>query len=752
MNRKNFLIEAALIAAMIVGVMLWRSFQGKEETGPKDPVAIIPVPEVLEERAGSFVFDDRCRIAQRGDLGALSGYLKQALEARNISIPEVRSINNSEVIPQSIMLQLVDGGSLTGEAYQLEVFPDGIDIVAGTERGLFYGIQSLLQLIDVDDNAEIPGVFIQDEPAYAWRGLMLDACRQTHSMETVKRYIDLLAYHKMNTLHWHLTEDQGWRIQIDSWPKLTEVGAFRTQPDGSRYGSFFSKDQIREVVEYASARQITVVPEIEMPGHSQAALAAYPELSCTGGPHEVWNDWGVSKEIYCAGNERSFEFIFDVLSEVVELFPGPYIHLGGDEAPVTRWESCSKCQRRMQQLGLDDEHDMQPWFMNRVADSLSAMGKTVIGWDEILHPDLQEDAIVQAWRSMDKVTEAVAAGHRVIASPTSHAYFDYGVETTDLEKVYSFNPGAYNPDGLIGGSCNLWSEHIPEPALDQKAFPRAVAMAEVLWSGSGARDYEGFHADLQIHYSRLEKLGVNYGYEKTPVAFASTAAPEGYLDLAFEPGQQDLRIFFGLGEFEPDTNDVEFIEPNHLALFDGDQTLSARAFRFGKAWGPAYTRTFRIGAATGKKVSLKEDFHPNYTGGGSNALTDGRAGTTAFRDGIWQGFFGKNLDATIDLGAETALDTVSCSFLQYNNAWIFAPRSLTVYGGASIESMQQLGSTRSSVAPKQRGQFISELKVVFEEQEVRYLRVVVENLGKCPPWHEAAGADAWIFADEIVAR
>lgn len=752
MNRKNFLIEAALIGAMIVGVMLWRSFQGKDEAVPRDPVAIIPVPQVLEERAGSFEFEDRIRIAQRGDLGELSDYLRQALEARGIRIQEIQSISNSEVLPQSIMLQLVEGGSMTGEAYQLEVFPDGIDIVAGTERGLFYGMQSLLQLIDRGDNAEIPGVFIQDQPAYAWRGLMLDACRQTHSVETVKRYIDLLAYHKMNTLHWHLTEDQGWRIQIDSWPKLTEVGAYRTQPDGSTYGAYFSKDQIREVVEYASTRQITVVPEIEMPGHSQAALAAYPELSCTGGPHEVWNDWGVSKEIYCAGNERSFEFIFDVLGEVVELFPGPYIHLGGDEAPVTRWESCSKCQRRMQQLGLDDEHDMQPWFMNRVADSLSAMGKTVIGWDEILHSDLQEDAIVQAWRSMDKVAEAVAAGHRVIASPTSHAYFDYGVETTDLEKVYSFNLGAYDPKGLIGGSCNLWSEHIPEPTLDQMAFPRAVAMAEVLWSGPGAQDYKAFYSNLQLHYSRLEKHGVNYGYEKTPVTFASTAAPEGYLDLAFEPGQQDLRIFFGLGEFEPDTNDVEFIEPNHLALFDGDQTLSARAFRFGKAWGPTYTRTFRIGAATGKKVSLKEDFHPNYAGGGSNALTDGRAGTTTFRDGIWQGFFGTNLDATIDLGAETALDTVSCSFLQYNNAWIFAPRRLTVYGGASIESMQQLGSIRSRVDPKQRGQFISELKVVFEEQEVRYLRVVIENLGKCPPWHEAAGADAWIFADEIVAR
>ena len=310
----------------------------------------------------------------------------------------------------------------------------------------------------------------------------------------VKRYIDLLALYKMNVLHWHLTEDQGWRIAIDKYPKLTEVGAWRDDGQGGKYGGFYTKEDIREVIEYATERGITVVPEIELPGHSQAALAAYPQFSCTGGPFEVETEWGVFKEIYCAGNDSTFIFLEDVLSEVMELFPSEYIHIGGDEVPKYRWEHCEKCQRRIHIEGLYDEHELQSYFISRIGNFLATKERKMIGWDEILEGGLPEGATVQSWRGFDGAKTAVLSGHQAIVSPTSHAYFDYGLNDIDLEKVYEFNP---IPEGIsqkeeilvLGGECNMWSERAPQHKVDSKVFPRMIAMSEVLWSGNDQKNF-----------------------------------------------------------------------------------------------------------------------------------------------------------------------------------------------------------------------------------------------------------------------
>jgi hexosaminidase len=363
--------------------------------------------------------------------------------------------------------------------------------------------------------------------------MLLDCGRHFMTKDFVKRYIDLLAYHKLNVLHWHLTEDQGWRIEIKKYPRLTAEGAWRPatradeQPRDDRgcYGGFYSQDDIREVVAYAASRYVTIVPEIELPGHCLAALAAYPELSCTGGPLAVATQWGIYDDVYCAGNDRVFEFLDDVLTEVVALFPAPYIHVGGDEVPKTRWQACPKCQARMKAEHLADERELQSYFIRRVEQMLTKRGRRLIGWDEILEGGLPPRATVQSWRGMDGALAAARAGHDVISSPTSHCYIDYpqGPDPTmptwmkqiTLETIYSFEPTATELTAeqarhVLGAEANLWTEYAPQPHVDHQAFPRLCALAELTWSPAEKRDFGDFSRRMGVHYQRLDALGVEY--------------------------------------------------------------------------------------------------------------------------------------------------------------------------------------------------------------------------------------------------
>ncbi|MEO1255783.1 MAG: beta-N-acetylhexosaminidase, partial [Bacteroidota bacterium] len=433
------------------------------------------------------------------------------------------------------------------EGYQLTVSGSGVSIKANTEITLMHGLQSLRQLLYLHGQ-ELPFVEIQDNASFQWRGMLLDCSRHFMEKEFVKRYIDLLALYKMNVLHWHLTEDQGWRIEIDKYPKLTEIGAWRDDDNGGKYGGFYTKEDIREIVAYATVRGVEVVPEIELPGHSQAALAAYPQFSCTGGPFEVETEWGVFKEIYCAGNDSTFFFLEDVLREVMELFPSKYIHIGGDEVPKYRWEHCEKCQRRIAIEGLHDEHELQSYFIKRVSNFLKANDKQLIGWDEILEGGLPENAIVQSWRGFEGAKEAVGLGHQAIVSPTSHAYFDYGLNDIDMERVYDFNPipeGAKEEDKslILGGECNMWSERAPQEKVDSKVFPRILAMAEVLWSGAEGKDYEGFRERVVKHYKMLDQLGVTYGFETVPVKI-TTETKDSKLFASLDSYDDGISIFY----------------------------------------------------------------------------------------------------------------------------------------------------------------------------------------------------------------
>ena len=440
----------------------------------------------------------------------------------------------------------IDGGG-GPESYRLTVSESGISIAGGDHAGLFYGLQTLSQLlpaglgdgaVSVTGPLEVPSVGIDDAPRFGYRGMHLDVGRHFFGPDFVKRYIDMLAHYKINRLHWHLTEDQGWRIEIDRYPRLTEVGAYRAQThighgredfdgDGQRYGGFYTKDEIRDIVAYAESRYVTIVPEIEMPGHSLAALAAYPEFACTDGPFEVGMRWGVFEDIYCPSDE-TFEFLQNVLTEVMELFPGELIHVGGDEAPKARWEESEFVRALKEREGLADEHEVQSWFIQRIERFLNASGRRLIGWDEILDGGLAPDATVMSWRGTVGGIEAARQGHDVVMTPYSHLYLDF-YQTQDqegeplaiggflpLDTVYSYEPvpeelTPAEAAHILGAQANVWTEYMKtEEHVEYMVFPRMFALSEVVWSPSDRKDFDRFVARLDWHFDRLEALGVNY--------------------------------------------------------------------------------------------------------------------------------------------------------------------------------------------------------------------------------------------------
>jgi hexosaminidase len=511
---------------------------GAEEAGRSIPM-IIPQPAQMELAPGEFSMTAATAIVvEPGPAGVrgVGDYLAVCLRQATGLDLAVRDAAGGETPVNAILLTTAGAPAELGdEGYELVVKPEGVLLRAPRPAGLARGVQTLRQLLPPDCEktggratgaaaGRVPCLRISDRPRYRWRGLLLDCGRHFMTKEFVKRYIDLLAYHKLNVLHWHLTEDQGWRIEIKKYPKLTEVGAWRGE-GAERYGGFYTQEDVKEIVAYAQSRYVTVVPEIELPGHSRAALASYPELSCTGGPFTVATNWGVFEDVYCAGNEQTFAFLEDVLTEVMALFPSEYVHIGGDECPKARWKACPKCQARIQAEGLRNEDELQSYFIRRVEKFLNAKGRRLIGWDEILEGGVAPNATVQSWRSMKGAVAAAQSGHDFIASPVSHCYVDYpqtpnpavpdmpGIIT--LEKTYSFEPTPpelTEAEGrhVLGAEVNIWTEGAPQERVDHQVFPRLCALAEVTWSPAKQRNWDDFSGRMNTHYRRLDALGVTY--------------------------------------------------------------------------------------------------------------------------------------------------------------------------------------------------------------------------------------------------
>jgi hexosaminidase len=533
------LIKAIVVVTLVSSQAI---FVSKAQTKPL--VDIIPVPASTVLGKGTFLLSSKTKIVileNTPEFNETAKYLANQLKSENQLSLEV--VSTPKIIKNSIVLK-IDGAVKGKESYELDVTKNDIILNGADQAGLFYGVQSLLQLAYSGKNGakdcSIQCMQVKDAPSFVWRGMHLDVCRHFFSAEFVKRTIDMLAMYKINTFHWHLTDDQGWRIEIKKYPKLTEIGSWRnetmvgpysdTDPkfDGIRYGGYYTQEQIKDVVAYAQKRHITIVPEIEMPGHAVAALSAYPEFSCTGGPFKVYTKWGVSDDVYCAGKEGMFGFLEDILEEVVDLFPGEYIHIGGDECPKIRWKACPFCQKRIKDEGLKDELELQSYFVKRIERFVASKGKKLIGWDEILEGGLPERASVMSWRGYEGGIEAVHTGHDVVMTPGEFCYFDH-YQSQDkakeplafggflpLEKVYSFSPvppqlSALEAKHVLGAQANVWTEYIPsEKQAEYMIFPRIFAMAEILWSPKVNQDYNQFLVRLKGSLKRLQEKGINY--------------------------------------------------------------------------------------------------------------------------------------------------------------------------------------------------------------------------------------------------
>ncbi len=517
------------------------------QTNDKE-LAIIPAPVSIKVLKGKFVFSDKSRVilSQAGDDTKLAAdYL--ALLIKNPTGMKMTVEEGKKPARNSIFMT-IDTAVKNDEGYMLTITGKKIIIKAKSAAGLFYAVQTIRQLLpaEVENPVVIEGIELAvpaceiiDEPRFVYRGMHLDVGRHIFPVENIKRYIDMIALHKINTFHWHLTEDQGWRIEIKKYPDLTAKGAFRKETlvghggrkpfvyDGEPYGGFYTRDEVKEIIEYAKSRFVKVIPEIEMPGHALAALAAYPGLSCTGGPFEVHTRWGVVEDVFCAGKEETFGFLQDVLTEVIDLFPSEYIHIGGDECPKVRWEKCPLCQKRIKDEGLKDEHELQSYFIQRIEKFILSKGRKIIGWDEILEGGLAPEATVMSWRGTTGGIEAAKQKHNVIMTPSRFVYLDYyqcepaGQPLAiggylPLERVYSYNPmpSELTPEEqkyILGVQGNVWTEYIPTPEhLEYMAFPRAFAIAESGWTPDRLKDFEDFLARLEILKKRYDAIGINY--------------------------------------------------------------------------------------------------------------------------------------------------------------------------------------------------------------------------------------------------
>ena len=736
----------------------------------QDSLYLIPQPMSLEKRENSFKLDVETHLIFAPELESEGNYLSNLIESSStFSVP--KNLKSKTITP-TIELKLVNEFPpelQNGEAYRLIISEDEMQITALTPVGIMRGIQTLRQLFIPAFHAQekrsawyVPCLKIEDAPAFEHRGLLLDVCRHFFEKDVILKYIDLLAYYKMNILHLHLTEDQGWRIQIDKYPKLNKISSWRKDTTENLYGGFYTKTDLKEIVAYAKERHITVIPEIELPGHSQAALAAYPQFSCNGGPIEVANDWGVFKEIYCAGNDSTFIFLEDILKEVMEIFPSEYIHIGGDESPKFRWEHCAKCQKKMKDEGLANEHELQSYFIQRIEKFLNDNRRKLIGWDEILEGGLSENATVQSWRGMDGGLAAAKDSHYVIMSPTSHCYLDYGLDAIDLKKVFEFNP---IPEGLdkslhkyiLGAECNMWTEHVPDKKnLDSKVFPRLIAMAEVLWANPDKNNFNEFYLRLQKHYPVLELFGVDYGSEMLPAKINTSFSDSHELVLLINKNLDDLDIKCRWNCPDCDTNftDCDYHQPFLDTL---PFQLELRAFKNGKLYGEPIFQKIEFHKGVYANVTYKTNYNKSYDGGGIFGLVDGKLGSENFRDGNWQGFFGVPIELDIDLRARglTKISYIGANFYYYSNAWIFLPEKFQF-----SHSNDGVNWTTCYVIPKinhrqyiKAGQGIQLIESEIETPiSMRYLKIKIEGIDKVPDWHEAAGQDSWLFIDEIILQ
>lgn len=667
------------------------------------------------------------------------------------------------------------------EAYCLTVDENGIVIDGASPAGTFYGIQTIRKSMPAENSTDVvfPAVVINDSPRFSYRGGMLDVSRHFFPVDTVKRFIDLLALHNVNQFHWHLSDDQGWRIEIKSRPLLTEKGSMRPETvighntpeyDGTPHGGFYTREEAREIVRYAADRYINVIPEIDLPGHMQAALAAYPELGCTGGPYSVWNIWGVSEEVLCAGNDSTYRFIEDVLGEIVDIFPSEYIHIGGDECPKTRWKNCAKCQHKIKSLGLraDNGHTAEQRLQSHITSFaekfLNEHGRRLIGWDEILEGGVSDKATVVSWRGEEGgILEAMHVND-VIMAPHNYLYFDYYQNdnldeepdgfgsVVPVEKVYSYEPAPASATDeqrrhIIGVQANLWTAYVPTFSLaEYMMLPRMAAAAEIQWTMPEKKDYNSFLNRTARLMKTYDSLGYRYATHIFDVrADISPMHEHGAVEVVLNTMNSDP-IHFTLDGTEPTEKSQLYSEP---LLIDSTCTLKAKAFH-PSGESRVFTERLNFHKGSMKPVSINNEPAEKYRYNGASTLVDALNGNSSFKSGRWIGFIGNDLDATVDLGEPTEISSAGVNCCIVKNEWIFDTRKITVYVSDDGKSFRQTATEDYPQLTRASRDGVYRHTLTFPPTTARYVKVVAES-EKRPEGYEAHGM-GYMLVDEIEIR
>jgi hexosaminidase len=761
---------------------------------------IIPQPVSMQIGNGQFVISKKTVIAATDDADRktaeyLNEYLQQVYGFK-LDIDRQEGKDYIRLVTRKFIK------APEKDAYQLTVTKDGVTIEGDTYTGTFYGVQTLIQLHPLTTQRpqtpgfSIPFVTINDSPRLNYRGMHLDVARHFFPVSFVKKYIDYLALHKLNYFHWHLTDDQGWRIEIKKYPELLTTAAYRngtivgrypgTKNDNLRYGGYYTQEEAKEVVAYAAQRHITVVPEIEMPGHASAAIAAYPWLSCfpeketniLSNPSEaskkmtgkkVQETWGVFEDIFCAGKDSTFKFLENVIDEVITIFPSNYIHIGGDEAPKTHWKKCPACQARIKKEGLKDEHQLQSYFVQRMEKYLNNKGRTIIGWDEILEGGLAPNAIVMSWRGEKGGIEAAKQKHQVIMTPTKPVYFDYSQTKNEdsvtiggynpVEAVYAYEPvpkelsaeeGAY----VLGAQANLWTEYIKNPAkVEYMVFPRMSALSEVLWSPKEKKNWKDFEQRLQTQFRRYDLWKANYSKAYFDIqAKILPANKEGMLKVELSTNSKDATLGYVPSRISSAL--LEYTAPIYinssnpmLEVMLYKKTHNSKTKMETVDPLMTYSQAFSFNKATGKNVSIHAIPNEKYPGqGGAFSLVNGVYSNKGLSYPDWLGWIGDDIEATIDLGKSTSVDSVRMHTLNQNGSWIYLPQYVEVSTSADGKTYTTVGKSSTFVSDTLTMGWIT---VPVQKKTARYVKVVAKNYGLIPDGQPGGGTKAWVFADEI---
>lgn len=668
------------------------------------------------------------------------------------------------------------------EAYKLIVNDKRVCISGASEAGVFYGIQTLRKSLPVaqDINVNLSAVEIYDKPRFAYRGAMLDVARHFYTVDEVKTFIDMLALHNINRFHWHLTDDQGWRIEIKKYPKLMSVASERKETvvgrwysgiyDGKPYGGYYTQDELRDVIDYAAKRHITIIPEVDLPGHMQAALTAYPELGCTGGPYEVRTIWGVSQDVLCVGNDFTLQFVKDVLSEVADIFPSEYIHIGGDECPKVRWEKCPKCQERIKSLGLKSdakhtkEQRLQSYMIQEAAKYLKEKGKRIIGWTEILEGGLVPDATLMSWIGESGGIEAAHQHHDVIMTPNTYLYFDYyqskKVEDEPLaiggylpiEKTYNYEPmpkelTKEEQQYIKGVQANLWTEYIPVfSQVQYMVLPRLGAAAEVQWTDPSKKDYKDFLRRVPHLVAVYDCYGWNYATHVYDVNVDMKADTVNHVLNVQLSTMADDPIYYTLDGQDPTEKSLKYTKPFTIDQSVVLKTMAVHPDRTSKI----SVDTIRFNKATLKPVVLLQPNESRFSPDGPVVLVDGRNGNHSFDTGAWLAVAGNDLEAVINMQAETILSSASVHAYVRKDAWLFDARGFSVSVSSDNKNYKEVASQEYKQMQESDSDGIIEHELSFDPCKATYVKIKVISEKSMPDWHWDAGKAPFLLVDEII--